>query len=267
MVILNKENFNLPLESEQKVVDNIHNKRFIVFLYFFFQLFLASFFVIATVFLFYPQITMSKLQSLSEPEVLLRFIALPTMIGTCLSTLVFLVIVFDRTKEVANDFAMRLQKKKLLAILIFFAIYFVANIVLNALIYFFHDVVFNLSGEIGSNQNQSSLESTIKTAPLVAFLAIVVLGPLMEEIAFRYALIGSFKSKRVGVLVSVIVFASMHLLASIGTGTLLNDLWTLPSYLLMGTILALIYVRTDNLFYSYLFHMINNFLAFIIIFM
>ncbi len=266
MVILNKENLNSPLESEQKVVDNIHNKRFIAFLYFFFQLFLTSFFVLAIIFLFYPQVNMSKLQTL-DSITLLKFIALPSMLGTCLATLTFLLIVFDRTKEVASDFGVRLQKKKVLTILLFFVIYFVANIVLNALIYLFHDVIFNLSGEIGSNQNQTSLEATIKTAPLIAFLAIVILGPLMEEIAFRYALIGSFKSKRVGIIVSVVVFASMHLLASIGSGTLLNDLWTLPSYLLMGTILALIYVRTDNLVYSYLFHMINNFLAFIIIFM
>ncbi len=265
MVILNKENFDLSLKSEQKVVDDIHTKRFIVFLYLFFQLFLSSIIVLVTVYIFYPQITTSKLESL-DSVTLLSFIALPTMIGTALSSWIFLLIVLNRGKEVANDFSMRFQKKKLLTILIFFVIYFVLNIVVNIVVYLLHDVVFNITGEVGSNQNQDSLETTIKNAPLVALIAIVILGPLMEEIAFRYAIIGSFKNRNVGIIVSIVVFASMHLLASIGSGSVANDLWTLPSYLLMGGILALIYVRTDNLMYSYLFHMINNLLAFIIIF-
>jgi len=74
------------------------------------------------------------------------------------------------------------------------------------------------------NANQEALERAVKSAPFYSFLAIVIVGPLMEEIAFRYGIIGSFKNKKLGVVVSVIIFGSMHMIASIGTGNMLQDI-------------------------------------------
>jgi membrane protease YdiL (CAAX protease family) len=94
----------------------------------------------------------------------------------------------------------------------------------------------------------------------VTLLFAVVLGPIFEEIFFRGYLVTLFLGRGRGILgaatLSGLVFASTH--AFLGPGIMVFIfVWSfLP---------ALLYWRTKSLYPAILFHVINNFLAYIVV--
>ena len=103
--------------------------------------------------------------------------------------------------------------------MLYYLILFILSFIISGIYNLTHSSPFD-----GNNQNQESLEQSIINYPFLMFLTIVIFGPLMEEIAFRYGIIGSFKNKKMGLILSMIIFSSMHMLSSISTGTLGHDL-------------------------------------------
>ncbi len=237
--------------------DDIHIKRFIVFLYFFFLFFASSLIIIAVAMFFAPGVPVYVDNIFNE--VLLPYVAL----GSSVSTIVFLIIAFTRSRELIENFRTKWNKKTIIRILIWFSIFFAGSIIISVVTSLIHSAIYGDS--INTNANQSSLEEQIKAAPYMGILAFVVLGPLMEEIAFRYGIIGSLKNKKISLAISVIVFGSLHLLSSIPNNSLGEDVWTLPSYIWTGLILGLVYIKTDNITTSYTVHLLNNLIAYIIV--
>ncbi len=255
-----------PKKTEWKIneKDNIHTKRFVSFLYFFFIFFLSSLITLVIFSLYYPIFTLN----FKDPDLIkmLENTLLPLMMfSSIVSSAIYIVFALSKSKEIVFNFNEKIQKEKIKKTLKWALIWIIVNIIMTIVIQFIYKATHGGDKFIPDNTNQELLKEAIKVAPFYSFIAIVVIGPLMEEIAFRYGIIGSFKNKKLGVFISVFVFASMHLLASISSKSLSHDLWTLPSYLLMGFIFSMIYLKTDNLKYSYAFHFFNNLLAFIFI--
>ena len=71
--------------------------------------------------------------------------------------------------------------------------------------------------------------------------------------------------KFLGIILSALIFGGIHLVASVQSGTLLDDLPTLIIYVAMGATLAYRYVKTDNVSSNIFAHAIYNTLAFIAI--
>ncbi len=237
--------------------DDIHIKRFIVFLYFFFLFFASSLIIIAIAMFSAPGIPV-YIDNIFN-DVFLPYVAL----GSSISTIVFLIISFTRSRELVENFRTKWNKKTIVRILIWFSIFFAGTIIIGTTTSLIHSVIYG--DPINTNANQASLENQIKAAPYMGILAFVILGPLMEEIAFRYGIIGSLKNKKISLAISVIVFGSLHLLSSIPNNSLGEDIWTLPSYIWTGLILGLIYVKTENITTSYTIHLLNNLIAYIIV--
>lgn len=82
------------------------------------------------------------------------------------------------------------------------------------------------------------------------FLSIVFIGPLFEEVFFRgivYNSLNKFKEGIFPAIVSGILFGLWHAQPVQTSYTII-----------MGIILGLVYMKTQNLFYPFMIHMLNN---------
>ena len=103
--------------------------------------------------------------------------------------------------------------------------------------------------------NEEGVQNIIKTIPLLSFISVGILGPIIEEFTFRKAFYDMFKNKYLFVLVSGSIFGLMHVIFSINSGW---DLFYVIPYAALGFSFAFMYVKTDNLFTSMIMHIIHN---------
>lgn len=93
---------------------------------------------------------------------------------------------------------------------------------------------------------------------VLAFAALVVIAPLVEEVIFRGLLLPAL-SRRFGIvaasIVSSFLFAAVHWQLNVGIITFI-----------MGLLLSWLYYRTRSLWPAIMFHSLKNLLAFILIF-
>ncbi len=108
------------------------------------------------------------------------------------------------------------------------------------------------------SQNQTEVTETIGGLPLQMGIIIGIIAPITEELIYRYALIGKNRNGVIlKAIVSTLIFAWMHV-----TGDIINIL----PYLIVGGLLAIIYVRNNNnLLYSMGLHLFINILSVIMI--
>ena len=102
--------------------------------------------------------------------------------------------------------------------------------------------------------------------------------PVFEEIIFRFGIFRSFvngnkKREIIGLIITTLLFALIHMVATVqealsvtdGTGLsiFLNDLVTLPIYLIGAFCLTFAYYKSKNLATCVTMHMIYNFISYI----
>lgn len=96
-----------------------------------------------------------------------------------------------------------------------------------------------------------SVQSVMTGLPLVLSLFLVALTPAVcEEMAFRGGFLGCLKSQRSrwpGILIVAAVFGAFH-----------GSIWRFIPTFILGIALGYLLIETENLFYSMLFHFINN---------
>ena len=245
---------------EVDIKDTVHKKRLVVFMYFFFLFFLSTMIIYAVIIIKFPAAYFN-----AEVGIGILYPSL-IMLGSLVSTFFFIVLVLSQSNEIVFNFKEKIVRKKVLITILYFFILMISLLILSLIVNYIYDLTHDQVLRIDSNSNQSGLEEQIKMAPIYGFLVIVILGPLMEEMAFRYGMIGSFRNKWFGLVISSVIFGSLHLMASIPSHTLTEDLWTLPSYLLTGFIFGLLYIKTDNIVYSFGLHLTTNFIAFVLVF-
>ncbi len=100
--------------------------------------------------------------------------------------------------------------------------------------------------------SDTTTELIEKTPVWLIFISAVVIGPIVEEFLYRKLIIDRLHpyGEAFAILFSSAIFALAH-----------GNLYQVFYAFLNGCILALIYIRTGNLWYSTAFHMISNFLG------
>jgi len=106
--------------------------------------------------------------------------------------------------------------------------------------------------------NEQDVRSYIDAFPLFMVFNTVIYAPLTEELTFRKSIRDVISNKWLYVFVSGLVFGMLHISSYI-TG--LSDLVYLIPYGSLGTIFALLYYKTNNIFSTITMHAIHNFLA------
>lgn len=130
--------------------------------------------------------------------------------------------------------------------------------------------IFKLNG--GGNANQETVTSLIASSPILGFISVVVLAPIVEELTYRYCLFGgvSKKKKWLGYLISGLVFMAMHAISSYSEAGGFNsafaqELIYLPPYLFSGLALCYAYDKSGYLGSGICAHAFNNLLSFMMV--
>ena len=103
--------------------------------------------------------------------------------------------------------------------------------------------------------NEQAVQQLITSASYLSIIAIGILGPIIEELVFRKSFREVFKSKYLYILMSGLIFASLHVLPS------LNSVWNLfylIPYSSLGFAFAATYYKTNNIYAPILVHMFHN---------
>lgn len=113
--------------------------------------------------------------------------------------------------------------------------------------------------QVDQSVNQTSLIEYLKHLPWLILFQALFYAPIIEEIMFRGLLYRFFHrySRFWAIFVSSLLFGFAHVSGSLFTGNF-NDLWFLPTYMVLGYFLALAYERTDSLYTSMTLHLLNN---------
>ena len=133
-----------------------------------------------------------------------------------------------------------------------FCVYYVANMLLNYLI-FWIDPGF-------SNVNDNNIQAQAADHFGLMALCVVVLAPIAEETLYRGLLFGRLYSKNrfLGYAVGTLVFALVHILGYMGQYDALRLGLCLLQYIPAGLALSWAYVETDSIWAPVLMHMTIN---------
>ena len=134
----------------------------------------------------------------------------------------------------------------------------VAGIVVSLIISAFH--------EAGPNSNQDTAVSIATNYPILSFFIFVIFGPICEELTYRVGLYSFLRriNKYLAFVVTVIVFAFIHF--DFAASDMINELTSLPSYLISGLLLTIAYEHRGPAC-SITTHMVYNLFAFIMMFL
>ena len=109
---------------------------------------------------------------------------------------------------------------------------FATELIIGTIVNFFYQ---------GTSDNQEVAVNLIKNYPIFATLIICLIGPICEELTYRVGLYTFFRrvNKYLAFVVAAIVFALIHF--DFASKDIVGELWSLPSYLSCGLILAIAY--------------------------
>ena len=115
---------------------------------------------------------------------------------------------------------------------------------------------------VEENINEEYAQKMIDAYPVISLISLGIIGPIVEEITYRYGLFGCLnkKNKILAYVVTVIVFALIHF--NFDTN-IVNELLNLPAYLISGIVLTIAYDKF-GLEASIVAHVFNNMLAIIL---
>jgi len=109
----------------------------------------------------------------------------------------------------------------------------------------------------GIANNEEAIRDMIKTIPIYTLISTVIIAPIMEEFTFRKAIKPFFKDEVKYSIFCGIIFGMVHVIFSVET--FIDYLYIVP-YGIMGSMFALSYTKTKNIFTPIFFHMIHNFI-------
>lgn len=119
-------------------------------------------------------------------------------------------------------------------------------------------------GEIGVNNNETSIRAMVKSFPVWSLLIFGLVGPFCEEMAYRVGIFSFFcrLGKPLGYIASALIFGAIHfnwnaMFTPALQSSLPIEFANLPSYIGSGLALAFLYDRF-GLSASYTAHALNN---------
>jgi membrane protease YdiL (CAAX protease family) len=117
-----------------------------------------------------------------------------------------------------------------------------------------NELVYRITERIfGQFPLDELVEQMVSRSPALMSLNLAVLGPVGEEIFFRGFAYPALRKKygvKKGILASALFFGAYHVIP-----------WQIPYAVVAGIILAFVYEKTQSLYPSILFHIINNSVA------
>lgn len=168
-------------------------------------------------------------------------------------TLLIIILKFrDNLKDDIKNIKKDLKGNVLKLLLIHFS-FIIAMYLANLILY-------SLIGNISNNEE--GIRSTLFTSPILMSLSICILGPITEELTFRYPYKNIKSNRKITFIIYTLIFASMHILLS---SSLLNLLYIIP-YTFLSLSFGYSFYKTNNIIPAIFFHILNNTFTTIILF-
>lgn len=125
---------------------------------------------------------------------------------------------------------------------------------------FIYSLIVSTFYETSGNANQLVVNSMVHYYPLPCLLLIGIIGPVVEEFAYRVGLF-SFLSRinrYLAYILTILIFAFIHFnFQFANVDELINELINIPSYVIAGIILCYVYEKS-SFAGSTIAHVINN---------
>lgn len=162
------------------------------------------------------------------------------------------IIAYKYRKELKNDIKnfktdVRSHVKKLVFV----------YIVSISLMYLANFILYKLFGNIASNEE--SIRELLFKSPCLMSISFGLLGPLIEELGFRYPYKRAKTKKEIKFIIYTLIFASIHIVDDLSyTGIL----YIIP-YTLLSISIGYSFYKTNNIFTSMIAHIFNNVISII----
>ena len=114
----------------------------------------------------------------------------------------------------------------------------------------------------GIAPNEESNREILNMYPLYSIISMCLIGPFIEELLFRLNFSDVFKNRTAYIIVTGIIFGSMHVILSLET---VRDLFYIIPYSCLGIAFGAIYYDTKNIYSSIFAHSLHNTLTIAII--
>jgi len=116
----------------------------------------------------------------------------------------------------------------------------------------------------GLSTNETANRQTLLNNPLISIIIMVFIAPLTEEITFRASFKNAFQKWYTFAIVTGFIFGFMHVENALFAGNIKELLFIIP-YGALGFFFAKAYYETDNIYTSYIAHMMHNALCILLI--
>lgn len=141
-----------------------------------------------------------------------------------------------------------------------------------ALLVYFVTICYNLflpfvggSGEDGSNV--AMIKASMNNQYWIMFALVVVLGPVIEELLFRFIPFKALKEKismNKLLLITTVLFTIPHLFSLVKSSDVWGDVLALPKFLIIGWMLGSYYYKNNDIGRVILVHMLYNIVSFVL---
>lgn len=108
-------------------------------------------------------------------------------------------------------------------------------------------------GEIANNEQ--GIRNIFTKNPIYVYISGVIIAPIIEELTFRLSIRKIFKTDKLFIIMSGLIFGCAHVIGQ--TETLIDYLYIIP-YSIPGFIFGYLLVKTNNIFSSISMHIFHN---------
>jgi len=117
------------------------------------------------------------------------------------------------------------------------------------------NLIINLFIKQAVAGNEQNVQQIISSTGILSVIAIGILAPIIEELTFRKAIRDLFKSDKLYILMSGLIFGSLHVVFSLNSYW---DLFYIIPYSSLGIAFGYMYVKTNNIYTSIIMHIFHN---------
>ena len=181
----------------------------------------------------------------------------------------FITLIFISHKELHNDIT-RLKEDNvsiLYKVVASYGIFYAINLCISMLsqnIDIYANICGNLLGQRNNlvlvSDNQSVIEEILGSKSAWAMIISAgILGPICEELVFRKGIFDICKTKEMGLIVSSLLFGSIHVISSLGMYNGISIILMTIPYVFSGIALGIVYIKNDcNIWIPTIVHIASN---------
>ena len=205
-----------------------------------------------------PSFFLVDYEAIQGPET--RLTSFTESLVNFLTYLVLLPVIYFMLKsEFSDDWnAFKLMKNEWFLIIVVGYLYLMLGNVVSMYASDFLGTLLGIPQAEAVNQ-VTIIRSLQGSGTIFMFISAVLLGPVIEELIFRKSIFGVIKNDKIALIVSAVVFGSIHL---IGEASFLSALVNGISYIVMGLIFGYIYLKNKkNIMAPIAVHILSNLIS------